>query len=261
MTTALVTGATAGLGAEFARQLAEKGHDLVLVARDRARLENVSDELQRAYKVHTEILVADLADRAQVGKVALRLADEASPVDLLVNNAGFGLRKPFLANEVEVEEGMFDVLCRAVLVLSHAAGQAMSERRRGAIINVSSVAGFAAMGTYSAAKAWVTVFSEALATQLAGTGVTVTALCPGFVRTEFHERGNIAMSALPDALWLEAPAVVRAALDDAARGRVVSVPSLPYKALVAGMQVVPRGLVTKVSGILGARRAGTTHRS
>ena len=121
MTTALVTGATAGIGYEFARQLAERGHDIVLVARDRVRLENVSDELRRDYKIRSEVLVADLSDRAQIGKVAQRLAEDARPVDLLVNNAGYGMKKGFLANEIEAEEAMLDVLCTSVLVLSHAA--------------------------------------------------------------------------------------------------------------------------------------------
>src|SRR4029450_5770895 len=119
MTTALVTGATSGIGYEFARQLAERGHDVVLVARDRVRLENVSDELRRDYKVRSEVLVADLSDRAQIGKVAQRLADEARPVDLLVNNAGQAQRGGFLRSEVEVEEAAFDLHCTAVLVLSH----------------------------------------------------------------------------------------------------------------------------------------------
>ena len=258
MATALVTGGTAGIGLEFARQLAEKGHDLVLVARDRARLENVSDELQRTYKVHAEILVADLSDRAQVGKVAQRLTDEARPIDLLVNNAGYGLGHGFLENEVEVEEQLFDVLCRAVLVLSHAAATGMKERGHGAIINVSSVSGFVAMGTYSAAKSWVTVFSEGLATELSGTGVTVTALCPGFTHTEFHDRARLNMSRLPDIAWLEVSRLVRDCLSDVNKGRVVSVPGPQYKMLVAALRFLPRGAVRGSSGAVhrGRRTSG-----
>ena len=188
MPTALVTGATAGIGLEFARQLAERGTDIVLVARDRQRLDGVAADLHRRFGVTTEVLVADLADRAAVQVVADRLADGARPVDLLVNNAGFGLKRGFLQNEVEVEEGAFDVLCRAVLVLSHAAARAMKVRGHGSIINVSSVASFVAMGSYSAAKAWVTVFSEGLANELAGSGVRVMAWCPGLTHTEFHQR-------------------------------------------------------------------------
>ena len=197
MTTALVTGSTAGIGYEFARQLAERGHDIVLVARDRARLENVSDELRRDYKIRSEVLVADLSDRAQIEKVAQRLADDARPVDLLVNNAGYGMKKGFLANEIEAEEAMLDVLCTSVLVLSHAAARAMKTRGRGGIINVSSVASYATMGTYSAAKAWVRYFSEGLSRELTGSGVTCMALCPGFTHTEFHERGRMNDVAAP----------------------------------------------------------------
>jgi hypothetical protein len=254
MTTALVTGATAGMGYEFARQLAERGHDVVLVARDRARLENVSDELRRDYKIRSEVLVADLSDRAQIGKVAQRLADDARPVDLLVNNAGYGMKKGFLANEIEVEEAMLDVLCTTVLVLSHAAARAMKTRGRGGIINVSSVASYATLGTYSAAKAWVRYFSEGLSRELAGSGVTCMVLCPGFTHTEFHERGRMRMSRLPEFMWLDAPTVVRQGLDDAAKGKIVSVPGVQYKTLVGVMNAVPRVLVRDVSSSLARRR-------
>ena len=254
MTTALVTGASSGIGYEFARQLAERGHDIVLVARDRARLENVSDELRRDYKVRAEVLVADLSDRAQTGKVAQRLADQARPVDLLVNNAGFGQKRGFLANEIEDEEAMLDVLVTAVMMLSHSAARAMRVRGRGGIINVSSVASYAAMGTYSAAKAWVRFFSEGLSRELAGSGVSCMALCPGWTHTEFHERGKMNMSRLPDLMWLDASTVVRQGLDDAAKGKVVSVPGLQYKALVGSMTVVPRPLVRDLSAALHRRR-------
>jgi short-subunit dehydrogenase len=254
MTTALVTGATSGIGYEFARQLAERGHDVVLVARDRARLENVSDELRRDYKVRSEVLAADLSDRAQIGKVAQRLADEARPVDLLVNNAGQAQKRGFLRNEVEVEEAAFDLHCTAVLVLCHAAARAMKSRGRGGIINVSSVASYAAMGSYSAAKAWVRVFSEGLSRELDGSGVTCMALCPGFTHTEFHERARLKMSRLPEFFWLDASTVVRQGLDDAAKGKVVSVPGVQYKTLVGVMSAVPRVLVRDVSSSLARRR-------
>jgi short-subunit dehydrogenase len=252
MSTALVTGATSGIGLSFAHQLAERGHDVVLVARDRARLENVSDELRATYAVGTEILVADLSDRAETGKVAERLADRARPVDLLVNNAGFGLKKRFLDNDISEEEAVFDVLGRAVLVLSHAAAGAMRERGHGAIVNVSSVAGQISSGTYSAVKSFVTVFTEALAAEVAGTGVTATALLPGFTRTEFHERATLNMSALPRFMWLSSDRVVRDCLDDVAKGKVISVPGTQYKLIVAALRVLPRSLVRS--------RARTVHR-
>lgn len=256
MTTALVTGATAGIGREFAVQLAARGNDLVLVARDVERLEELAAELRRTRGVQVEILPADLSDREATARVAQRLADRERPVDVLVNNAGFGMKQSFLVNDLADEEGMFDVLCRAVLVLSHAAGRAMKERGRGQIINVSSVAGWIASGTYSAAKSWVTVFTEGLAGELAGSGVTATALCPGFVRTEFHARAQIRDDAFPDALWLEAPMLVRECLDDAAAGKVISVPSLTYKALSLALKVVPRALV-RSGGVVTRHRPPT----
>lgn len=257
MGTALVTGASAGIGAAFSRELAERGHDLVLVARDRVRLENLSDELRIRYSVRVEILVADLADRAQVQKVAHRLADGLRPVDLLVNNAGFGVGRPILDGQIAEEERVLDVMCRAVLVLSHAAGRAMRSRGRGAIINVSSVSGFFAESSYSAAKAWATTFSEVLAGQLRGTGVTVTALCPGLTHTEFHERAGFtraAMSAVPELLWLDADRLVRDCLDDVAAGKVISIPGMTYKTAVALTRLVPRSVIRRGAAAVGRSR-------
>lgn len=260
MGTALVTGASAGLGRAFATELAQRGHDLVLVARDRTRLEELAEELRQTYAVSTEILPADLAERNQTEQVADRLRDPSRPVDLLVNNAGFGLRGSFTRGDLAEEERALDVMARAVMVLSHAAAGSMRARGRGGILNVSSVAGFAVMGTYSAIKSWVTVFTEALSVELAGTGVLVTAVCPGFVHTEFHGRARMNMSALPEPLWLDTDEVVTAALRDLDAGKAVSVPSLTYRAVTAGIKVLPRSLVRGVSGSL-ARRRRTQDRS
>jgi hypothetical protein len=259
MGVALVTGASAGLGREFAVQLAVRGHDLVLVARDRGRLEVLAEELAARYGVSVEVMVADLLDRGDLARVAERVADRERPVDLLVNNAGFGQRRGFVRNDLVEEEAAVDLMVRAPMVLSHAASRAMRERRRGAILNVSSVASFAPMGHYSAVKAYLTVLSEALATELAPHGVTVTAVCPGFTRTEFHERAEMDMSALPEGLWLDAPRVVADALGAVARGQVVVVPSLPYTALVTLLRLVPRGVTRRVAGSLAARRRRVRH--
>lgn len=245
MAVALITGATAGIGHEFARQLAAKQHDLVLVARDQERLASVAAELTAASGVAVEVLPADLGDREQLQRVADRLADGARPIDVLVNNAGYGLKKPYLINDIGVEEELFDVLCRAVLVLTHAGARGMTQRGHGQIINVSSVAGFLPSGTYSAAKAYVTVLTESLAGQLAGTGVTATALCPGLTRTEFHQRAGLRMDRLPGFAWLDARKLVSDALADAARGRVVSVPGAQYKAAVVALRVAPRALLRR----------------
>jgi hypothetical protein len=240
--TALVTGATAGIGLEFARQLAARGHDLVLVARDAGRLRSVADDLRTAYAVDVEVLVADLADRARLAEVEARVADRERPVDLLVNNAGFGLRHRFLDNDVEQEQEMLDVLVVAVMRLSHAALGAMTARGRGGIVNVSSVAAFVRRGTYSAAKAWVNSFGEWAAHEYRDRGVTVTTLCPGFTRTEFHQRMGVGRDSAPGFLWLDAESLVRQALADHDRGRVLSVPGPQYRVITAASRFVPVGV-------------------
>jgi short-subunit dehydrogenase len=233
---ALVTGATAGIGHEFARRLAARGHDLVLVARDRARLDQVAAEL-RAVGREVEVLSADLADRDQLAAVEARLADSSRPVDLLVNNAGFGLKGRFLDNDVDDEERMLAVLVTAPMRLSHAALRGQTSRGRGGIINVSSMASFLPRGTYGAAKAWLNRFGAWAAAEYGPRGVTVMTLCPGFVRTEFHER----MGVRPGTgfLWLDTEFLVRTALEDYDRGRTFSVPGAQYQAIRALTAVVP----------------------
>lgn len=246
MGTALVTGASAGLGLEFAWQLATARHDLVLVARDEERLQRLAAQLEAAAGVRAEVLAADLADREQLERVAERLRQPERPVGLLVNNAGLGLNQRFVGGDLAQEEAALDVMVRAVLVLSHAAAGPMTERGRGAILNVASVAALLASGTYSAHKAWVRSFTEGLAVELKGTGVTATALCPGFVHTEFHERGRIDVSAYPEVAWLNAEDVVATALADVRRGAVISTPSLRYRTLSAVARLAPRSAVRAV---------------
>ena len=243
---ALVTGPTAGIGLEFARQLAAAGHDLVLVARTETRLNEVALQLHQEFGAHCEVLVADLADRDQLARVEARLSASSGPVDLLVNNAGFGLKDRFLDNTVEQEQMLLDVLVTAVMRLSHAALGPMVARGSGAIVNVSSVAGFLPRGTYSAAKAYVTRFSEWAHHEYAPVGVQVMALCPGFIRTEFHERMDVGRDSAPSFLWLEAPELVTAALSDLAAGKAVSVPSLRYKAIVTGAKYVPTPVLQRL---------------
>lgn len=254
MARALVTGSTSGLGLEFAWQLAGTGHDLVVVARNVERLEAVAAHLRDAHGVQVEVLGADLADRDALTAVEKRLTDPVSPVDLLVNNAGCGMQGKFLDISIEEHEHQMDTLMRAVLVLSHAAATAMVKRRRGAIINVSSLAGYTAAGAYAASKSWVTVFTEALATELRGTGVTATALLPGFVQTEFHERAAMNVDGLPRVSWLKAPFVVDTALRDAARGQVITIPSAKYRAAGEISRVAPRRLMRALAGADWDRR-------
>ncbi|WP_374457915.1 SDR family NAD(P)-dependent oxidoreductase [Nocardioides sp.] len=237
MSTSLITGATAGIGLEFAHQLADRGDDLVLVARDAQRLEAVAEELRRAHQVDVEVLVADLVDRDQLATVEARLADRARPVDLLVNNAGFGLKQRFLDNSADDETAMLEVLVTAVLRLSHAALGAMAERGHGGIINVSSVAAFLPRGSYSAAKAWVNSFSEWAHLEYRSRGVKVMALCPGFTKTEFHQRMQVTRG--DGFMWLEADFLVRKALEDFEKGRAYSIPGAQYKTIIALTKAIP----------------------
>jgi short-subunit dehydrogenase len=243
--TALVTGATAGIGHEFAVQLAARGDRLVLVARDVERLEKVAAELSADHGVEVEVLPADLADPDQVAAVAARVADPERPVDLLVNNAGFGLKGRFLDNAVADEVQMLDVLVTAVLRLSHAALGAMAERGSGQVVNVSSVAAFLPRGSYSAAKAWVNSFSLWGHQEYAGRGVTVMVLCPGFTKTEFHARMDVSRGSAPGFLWLDADRLVREALADLEAGKAMSIPSKRYKAIAALGRTVPRPVLQR----------------
>ena len=249
MSTALVTGATAGIGNAFVRRLARDRYDLVLVSRDEVRLKALADELAAAYGVGVEVLAADLADEEGCRAVEARLADPSRPVDVLVNNAGFAVSRRFATGDIDAEDRMLRVLVRAVLRLTRSALPGMIERRHGVVVNVSSVAGFVPQGTYSAAKAWVTSFSQGLAADLTGTGVRVQALCPGFTHTEFHERAGIDMRRTPDWLWLDADDVVAESFVALARNRVVCVPGRQYKTLVTLARHVPVRLLT-----LAARR-------
>lgn len=241
-----MTGASAGLGCAFASRLAATGYDVVLVARDRARLDDIAADLVHRFGCDAEVLPADLTDHAGLSAVADRLRDPDRPVDLLVNNAGNALRKPFLANDVAAEEGMLDLHVRATLVLTHAALGPMTERRTGGVINVSSVAGWIPQGTYSAHKAWVRVFSQAIAAQVASTGVRVMALAPGYVHTEFHERAGIKVGSIPEPAWLDADDVVASTLRAWERGRTVHVPSARYKAAASVLRNLPYDTVHRL---------------
>lgn len=254
-TTALVTGATAGIGHAFARTLAAEGHRLVLVARDADRLDATAAELTKAHGVEVEVLSADLTDPAGSAAVQARLADPDRPVDLLVNNAGIGVPGRFWETPLADQERMLALNCTAVLQLSHAALGVMVPRGRGDIIVVSSVAGWApgSRGTYGASKAWATAFAEALADQLAGRGVHVSAVVPGFVRTEFHARASIDMSKTPGFLWLDVDTVVGTALRDHRAGKVLSVPGAQWKAIAGAARLVPRNLNRRLTGAFRKR--------
>ena len=244
-----MTGASSGLGAEFARQLAARGADLVLVARDRTALDELAARLRVQHRVDVEVLPADLVDDAGLAAVVERVADRRRPVGILVNNAGFGLDLDFAANDIADEQRHLDLHVRATMHLSHAALGAMLERGSGRIVNVASVAGFLPRGTYGAVKAWVISFSRWANAVYRPRGVTVTAVCPGFTHTNFHERLGLApgREGIPAAMWLDAADVVREGLRDAARGKAVSIPSLRYKVLIALTRILPGPLAARLA--------------
>jgi short-subunit dehydrogenase len=254
MATALITGGTSGIGAAFARALAARGDDLVLVARNADRLSEMATELKEQYAVNVETVAADLAIRADVAGIAERLTSLEQPIDMLINNAGFAVRAKLTDADTTRHELAIDVMIRAVLMLGAAAGRTMRQRGSGTIINVSSTAGFVTMGSYSAIKAWVTTYTEGLANELHGTGVRVTALCPGYVRTEFHERAGINMGSLPELMWLDADRLATDCLNDAAAGKVVSIPSKRYKAMITICEHLPHRAVRAISRRLTSGR-------
>ena len=244
MAIALITGATAGIGESFSRLLASKGYDLILVARDKARLESCAQSLREKYSIKVEVLSVDLLLPNELAKVETRLSK--GDIEVLINNAGFGINKSFLVSAIEAEQQLLDVLVTAPMRLMHAVLPGMVEQNRGTIINVSSVAGWIAGGTYSAAKSYLTVITESLHTELSATKVNIHALAPGFTRTEFHPRGRMKMTGLPEFMWLNADRVVEAAWHSSQKGQAISIPGWQYKILSTITRFGPRPLVRKI---------------
>lgn len=254
MATALVTGATAGIGAAFAHHLAGRGDDLVLVARDGVRLDKLAAELTDRHHVKVEIMAADLAVRADVAAVAARLEDPDRPVDILINNAGFGVTAKLLEVDTSEHEQAIQVMGIAPLMLGAAAGRAMKSRGHGSILNVASLSAFIAQGGYSPVKAYAKVWSEGLAGELHGTGVAVTALCPGWVRTEFHSRASIKTSGIPSFIWVDADRVARESLQHLDDGKVISIPTKRWKLAAFALQYLPRPMIRWISRSLTKSR-------
>jgi short-subunit dehydrogenase len=249
---ALVTGATSGIGESFTRLLAENNYNIVLVARDMPRLQERARELEAKFRVETHIIQADLSTDAGCAVVEQYIAN--NQVDVLINNAGFGLNKAFTISDLDAEQQMFNVLIRTPMRLMHVALPLMKQRNKGVIINVSSVAGYIAGGSYSAAKSYLTVISESLHTELAGTNIRISALCPGFTRTEFHQRGRMSMKGLPSFMWLDSDKLVAKAWSDALKGEAVSIPGWQYQLLVFVIQTLPRSIIRKVGMNLRAKQ-------
>lgn len=275
MGTALVTGATSGIGQEIVWQLAEAHHDLVLVARDRDHLAALAERLHQVAGVGAQVLPADLSTPEGRAAVADRLraggggdvattgrilsdrphtADDVAgrPVDLLVNDAGFAVGQSFVGGDLAQEQRALAVMVQAVLELTHAAVPGMVERGHGAVLNVSSATALTAMGTYAAHKAWVRTFTEGLASELRGTGVTATEVNPGLTRSEFHDRAGMG-DQWPGVAWLRAEDVARSALAAVRRGQVICTPSARYLAVNAALRVSPRWLVRRVAGHASVR--------
>ena len=254
MTRALITGGTSGIGLAFATALAARGDDLVLVARDESRLAQVAASLARRFRVDVQTLSADLSDRDAVARVVSRLGDPSDPIEVCVNNAGFGLHARLLDDDVALQERAMDVMATDVLILSNAAARAMVARGSGTIINVASASAWIYTGNYSAIKRWVVSYTQALALELEGTGVQATVVCPGWVKTAFHERAGTDRPRLPGFVWVKAHEVARTALRDADRGKVTSVPTLKWRVALFVARHGPAFIPVKVSQMITRSR-------
>jgi short-subunit dehydrogenase len=241
---ALVTGATVGIGESFTRLLASNRYNIVLVARDLEKLNERAQSLEATYGVKTHVIQADLATDLGCGLVEKYIAN--NEIEVLINNAGFGINKAFTVSDLDAEQQMFDVLIRTPMRLMHVSLPLMKARNKGIVINVTSVASWIAGGTYSAAKSYLTVLSESMHTELAGTNVKVSALAPGFTRTQFHQRGRMSMKGLPKFMWLDPDVVVATSWNETQKGKAISIPGWQYKVLIFIMTTLPRSIVRKV---------------
>jgi uncharacterized protein len=250
---AVVTGATAGIGAAFARRFAAERRHLLLVARDRERLASAASALVGPAGA-VDVVAADLSTADGCAAVEERLSGR--DVDMLVNNAGIGLNQNFVESTLDAQERLLRLNVHAVMRLTLAVLPGMVARGRGDVVNVSSTAGFGVPqpgSTYSASKAWVTNFSDSIGQSVRRHGVRVMALCPGYTRTEFHDRAGINMSKAPAWMWLDADEVVRVGLRDLHRGRLISVPNWKYKVAAAAMRHLPRPLLHAATRDMRAR--------
>ena len=256
MTTALVTGASAGIGREFARQLSARRHDVVLVARDGGRLEQLAHDLERAYGTAPEALAADLLTGDGLAAVEARIADPDRPVDIVVNNAGFTTFGQFSEIDVDREEQEIRLNVLALVRLTHAALAAMEPRGAGAVVNVSSLAAYQPSpnsATYSATKAFVNSFTQAVHEEARARGVRVLLVCPGYTHTEFHDRAGLGPPGVPEFVWQSPEQVVTAALRDLDRGRAVSIPGALNRTLAALSSVTPAGITRRAAGLVVKR--------
>jgi uncharacterized protein len=240
---ALITGASSGIGWHFADLLAREGYDLVITARDTQRLNHLASEFHQKYSRNVEVISADLTTDHGISLIENRIKD--GDIDVLINNAGYGLNQGFTKSDIKDEISVLKILCEAPMRLAHASLPAMLAKNSGIIINVSSVAAWITGGHYSAMKSYLMVLSESLHTELAETAVKVCSLAPGFTHTEFHQRGKMKMDALPNFMWLNADNVVITAWKDAKAGKAISIPGRQYRFLYLLLRFAPRDFVRK----------------
>jgi short-subunit dehydrogenase len=253
---AMVTGASAGIGRAFAEALAGRGYDLVVVARDTARLDALGKELDAAHGTTVEVVTADLSAGAGIAQVEARLVDDVRPIELLVNNAGFGTMGRFHELPIHREVSEIGLNVVAVARLTHAALPGMVARGRGGVINVASIAAYQPTplnATYGATKAFVSSLSQAVHEELKGTGVNCMVLCPGFTRTEFQARAGIDSSEVPDFLWQDPSTVVESALGSFAKGKAVCVPGGLNRVTAGFSGAAPSALSRRIAGVVVKR--------
>lgn len=241
---ALVTGASSGIGWHFANLLSQKGYDLVITARNTERLNQIGNELNSKTGCQVEVITADLTTENGIAVIENRL--RAGDIDVLINNAGYGLNKSFTKSDTDEEISIIKILCEAPMRFAHAVIPTMINKNSGTIINVSSVAAWITGGHYSATKSYLMVLSESLHTELSETAIKVCSLAPGFTHTEFHQRGAMKMDGLPKFMWLDADKVVETAWNDAAAGKAISIPGAQYKFLYLLMRYAPRSIVRRM---------------
>lgn len=244
---ALITGATAGIGHAYARELAKRGYDLTLVARDTERLEGVAAQLRSKHRIDVDVITADLSTVDGVADTVNVVTDTTKRIDLLINNAGASLAGWFGTTNIADEDHQLDLLVRAPMHLMDAAIKTMAGGGGGQIINVSSVAAFTPRGAYSAHKAWLLNVSEWANIHYADVNISVMALCPGFVRTEFHQRADMDISGVPRWMWLNADKLVKTSLKDLDKGKSVSIPTVRYKVISVLARYLPKRIVTRVA--------------
>jgi short-subunit dehydrogenase len=252
MAKALVTGASAGIGLEFVHQLSKKGYDVILVSRNKNKLEEIAKDVVNKYGIKTEILTADLGTEQGIKQTCDFILQ--NDVEFVVNSAGLGINKPFHATDLAEEVNLLNVLVKAPLEISHAAINQMMKKNKGFIVNVGSVAAWTTSGTYSAAKVWLTSFSESLNTNYKSSGINVTVVAPGFTRTEFHQRAQRPTNEIPNWMWISTQLVVKESIKAVLKAKPVVIPHLKYKILFVFLRVMPRSFIRKFSNSYQSRR-------